>query len=69
VDRIFHISVIIILYGAMLDIIAWHFTARLQTSPDIFTERRGIMYVSEIYGLGKVKLKIKWPGRLEKTQI
>jgi hypothetical protein len=23
----------------------------------------------EIYGLGKVKLKIKWPGRLEKTQI
>ena len=53
----------------MLDIIAWHFTARLQTSPDIFTERRGIMYVSEIYGLGKVKLKIKWPGRLEKTQI
>jgi hypothetical protein len=28
------------------------------------------MYVSEnIYGLGKVKLKIKWPGRLEKTQI
>jgi hypothetical protein len=23
----------------------------------------------KIYGLGKVKLKIKWPGRLEKTQI
>ena len=22
-----------------------------------------------IYGLGKVKLEIKWPGRLEKTQI
>jgi hypothetical protein len=22
-----------------------------------------------LYGLGKVKLKIKWPGRLEKTQI
>jgi hypothetical protein len=21
------------------------------------------------YGLGKVKLKLKWPGRLEKTQI
>jgi hypothetical protein len=33
-------------------------------------ERRGIVYVSEnIYGLGKVKLKIKWPGRLDKTQI
>jgi hypothetical protein len=24
------------------------------------------VYVSENYGLGKVKLKIKWPGRLEK---
>jgi hypothetical protein len=23
----------------------------------------------KIYGLVKVKLKIKWPGRLEKTQI
>ena len=23
----------------------------------------------KIYGLGKVKLKIKWTGRLEKTQI
>jgi hypothetical protein len=23
----------------------------------------------KIYGLGKVKLKIKWPGRLKKTQI
>jgi hypothetical protein len=23
----------------------------------------------KIYGLGKVKFKIKWPGRLEKTQI
>jgi hypothetical protein len=23
----------------------------------------------KIYGLGNVKLKIKWPGRLEKTQI
>jgi hypothetical protein len=23
----------------------------------------------KIYGLGKVELKIKWPGRLEKTQI
>ena len=44
--------------------IAWHFTARLYTWPDILTERRGIMY-----GLRKVKLKIKWPGRLEKTQI
>jgi hypothetical protein len=22
-----------------------------------------------MYGLGKVKLEIKWPGRLEKTQI
>jgi hypothetical protein len=25
--------------------------------------------LQKIYGLGKVKLKIKWPGRLEKTQI
>jgi hypothetical protein len=49
--------------------IAWHFTAR--TSPNLFTERRGIMYVSENIrsGLRKVKLKIKYPGRLEKTQI
>jgi hypothetical protein len=23
----------------------------------------------KIYGLGKVKLEKKWPGRLEKTQI
>ena len=23
----------------------------------------------KIYGLGKVKRKIKWPGRIEKTQI
>ena len=23
----------------------------------------------KLYGLRKVKLKIKWPGRLEKTQI
>jgi hypothetical protein len=31
-------------------------------------ERRRIVYVSEnIYGLGKVKLKIKWPGRLDKN--
>ena len=37
--------------------------------PDILTERGGIMYVSENNGLQKVKLKIKWPGRLEKTQI
>ena len=44
--------------------IAWHFTARLYTWPDILTERRGIMY-----GLRKVKLKIKWPGRLEKHKF
>jgi hypothetical protein len=27
------------------------------------------MYVSENIGLGKVKLKIKWPGRLEKKKL
>jgi hypothetical protein len=26
-------------------------------------------WFQKIYGLGKVKLNIKWPGRLEKTQI
>jgi hypothetical protein len=30
---------------------------------------RGSLPFQKIYGLGKVILKIKWPGRLEKTQI
>jgi hypothetical protein len=25
--------------------------------------------LQKIYGLGKIKLKIKWPGRLEKTPV
>jgi hypothetical protein len=30
---------------------------------------RGNHVLFRIYGLGKVKLKIKWPGMLENTQI
>jgi hypothetical protein len=29
----------------------------------------GIQPFQKMYSLRKVKLKIKWPGRLEKTQI
>jgi hypothetical protein len=28
-----------------------------------------LLSFQKTYGLGKVKLKIKWPGRLEKAQI
>ena len=45
------------------------FHCKLLTCPGILTERRGIMYVQKIYGLGKVKLKIRLPDRLDKTKI
>jgi hypothetical protein len=39
--------------------IAWHFTARLLTSPEISQNVEESFTFQKIYGLEKVKLKIK----------